>query len=465
VNAEDYLARGGHVDGLTGKLRDYLAAQNASIEDYPFAYLVTAPRFLGFSFNPVSFWYLYDKTKNLAAMILEVNNTFDERRMYFLPRDGKENSQTSSKFTKQWAKDFHVSPFNDRAGSYSLSAIDPFERRSGGQALNEIDNTIVLRSDDGKPKVIARVFSTRPGINPTTISGLKILLFLARWWWVGFMTNPRILREARVLWVKGLQVFYRPEVMTTSIGRNPTPEENAIEPFFRSWLQWVSNSSNTSIKYVPAADHKHVTILYPESADYHPHSTEKTGKPGDLEIRILTPAWYAELARNSNFPTVFDQFCFNAGPGQAMAYVSDPERFHRILEDVECNLSHSPTSTYRSSTWRRLTAWLRGKHDSTLPTSDRSTRNQDLDIDAHVRRATESLQVIEYERACSKILLADRFALGLTSLIRFYVQFLRLGIWTAFIFHLNQWIHGTRGYGAWELCSFTVEVFILCMAR
>jgi DUF1365 family protein len=46
--------------------------------------LITAPKLLGYSFNPVSFWYLYSADRKLSAMILEVNNTFDERHIYFL---------------------------------------------------------------------------------------------------------------------------------------------------------------------------------------------------------------------------------------------------------------------------------------------------------------------------------------------------------------------------------------------
>ncbi|KEF62938.1 uncharacterized protein A1O9_00912 [Exophiala aquamarina CBS 119918] len=459
VHAEDYLERGTHVDGLAGKLKDYLADQGASIDDYPFAYLVTAPRFLGFSFNPVSFWYLYDRAKTLAAMILEVNNTFDERRMYFLPREGTGNAQASTKFAQQWAKDFHVSPFNDRAGSYSLSATDPFESHGDGGAEHEIDNTIVLRSDEGKPKVIARVFSTSPGTLPTTISGLRMMMFLARWWWVGFMTNPRILREARVLWVKGLQVFYRPEVMATSIGRNPTPEENTLEPFFHSWLQQVSNSSRASIKYSPAAGQKQTATIHPEEIN---DRQQNAAKREALEIRVLTPAWYTELARNPDLRRAFDQFCFKAMPGQAMVHLTDPERFYQILEGVECDGPLSSVSL-RSSSYGTLAAWLRGRNKSIPATGNISTGIQIVALDDHARSTADSQQFVDYERACLKILLADRFAVGLTSLLRVYVRLARLGFWIASVVHLNQFIRSSRGYGAWDLCSFSVKVFVLLM--
>ena len=58
VRCSDYLLRGGAQLGLSGKLKSYLHTQGITDRDYAFAYLVTAPRFLGYSFNPVSFWYL-----------------------------------------------------------------------------------------------------------------------------------------------------------------------------------------------------------------------------------------------------------------------------------------------------------------------------------------------------------------------------------------------------------------------
>ena len=87
VSSNDYLTRGSGRLSLAEKLKRYLHTQGVTDRDYTFAYLVTAPRFLGYSFNPVSFWYLYDSDTALKYTILEVNNTFDERRMYLLKLD------------------------------------------------------------------------------------------------------------------------------------------------------------------------------------------------------------------------------------------------------------------------------------------------------------------------------------------------------------------------------------------
>lgn len=228
--------------------------QNEKVEEYPNAYLVTAPRFLGYSFNPVSFWYLYNGKQELKAMILEVNNTFDERRMYFLkdtePDSGSSGDENQSltagevdqhgsqdqrqsyrkvlgRFANSWPKDFHVSPFNSRKGAYSLSANDPFfpyfNSRAGAALVN---NTITLSSSKQHPKLIARVFSSSDSIDPYKLNRWGITKFIAAWWWVGLVTFPRIAREAAKLFFRRkLHVWYRPEVLKDSIGRNETQDE------------------------------------------------------------------------------------------------------------------------------------------------------------------------------------------------------------------------------------------------
>ena len=218
-------------------------------------YLVTAPRFLGYSFNPVSFWYFYSKDKVLKAMILEVNNTFDERRMYLLKgeiktpglpppverqilessrNDALPSTQTegTAKFSDNWAKDFHVSPFSSRKGSYSMSAYDPFSQHSTRET--RINNTITLSSSKNHAKLVARIFSTQDSIDPSTMSRWLKARFFCSWWWVGLVTYPRIVKEAGKLYFwRNLDVWFRPEVFKDSIGRTETYRERYIVIKFR----------------------------------------------------------------------------------------------------------------------------------------------------------------------------------------------------------------------------------------
>ncbi len=191
----------------------------------------------------------------LKAMIVEVNNTFDERRIYFLKDTGdvdvsstsgspkgKSNVEerkssielpainadsgirSSAKFSNKWMKDFHVSPFNSRKGSYAISAQDPFWPQMSGSGY--VNNVITLSSSKDHVKLIARVFSTRESIDPSSLSLLGRLGFVGLWWWVGFVTYPRILKEAgKLFFRRKLHVWHRPEVLMDSIGRQETGDE------------------------------------------------------------------------------------------------------------------------------------------------------------------------------------------------------------------------------------------------
>ena len=71
--------------------------------------LSTFPKILGIGFNPVSFWYCFDRNKQLMAVIAEVNNTFSERKIYFISK-GDEPILNGESF--ELPKDFYVSPLS-----------------------------------------------------------------------------------------------------------------------------------------------------------------------------------------------------------------------------------------------------------------------------------------------------------------------------------------------------------------
>src|SRR5271166_4408265 len=47
-------------------------------------FLLTHLRYLGYNFNPVSFFYCYDREDKLQIIMAEVNNTFGETENYWL---------------------------------------------------------------------------------------------------------------------------------------------------------------------------------------------------------------------------------------------------------------------------------------------------------------------------------------------------------------------------------------------
>ena len=79
--------------------------------------LLTQPRFLGYWFNPVSFW-LAMRGGALVAVISEVNNPFGDRHSYLCHRDDLEPITRDDRITAQ--KLFHVSPFQPVSGGYEF---------------------------------------------------------------------------------------------------------------------------------------------------------------------------------------------------------------------------------------------------------------------------------------------------------------------------------------------------------
>ena len=172
-------------------------------------------------------------------MITEVNNTFGERRLYLLHGSGPStpvrtpDSEAPTpdpwklKFSDMWVKDFHVSPFNSRKGTYTMKALNPFPTPSFSSP--SIDNTIVLKSSKDHGKIVAHLYSTGGPIALTQIGWIQTLGFISGWWWVGFLTFPRILREAYTLYFqRSLHVWFKPEVLSSGIGRLPSTTETYI---------------------------------------------------------------------------------------------------------------------------------------------------------------------------------------------------------------------------------------------
>jgi DUF1365 family protein len=80
--------------------------------------LLTQPRFLGYIFNPVSFW-LALRDGELVAAIAEVNNTFGDRHSYMCKPADSEPITPETTLNAQ--KMMHVSPFQEVKGEYSFN--------------------------------------------------------------------------------------------------------------------------------------------------------------------------------------------------------------------------------------------------------------------------------------------------------------------------------------------------------
>jgi len=435
VNPADYLDRGVGQFSLAEKLKRYLHTQGVTDRDYAFAYLVTAPRFLGYSFNPVSFWYLYDSDTQLRYMILEVNNTFGERRMYLLESDGTKhqaeddptrpsNGKTTNTlvFSEVWEKDFHVSPFNSRKGSYSLKAVDPLAASQEAGHVR-IDNTIVLRSSKDHAKLVARVWSEGQPKDPTHISTYATAQFILAWSWVGFATFPRIVWQASKLFFRRkLHVWYRPEVAGTSLGRAYTSEEQHLEAFFRAFLTCAVTESHKPLRviYEPAHSAQREVVLY------SPGYTYEEDHKRTLTIKVLSPAFYSRFVHYAHAKEAFDRECLATDEKNQTARVERADLLPvllgaiRRMEEAAVAGQRMTLPMFEQIRW----AWLRRlrcppapvsypeKHEFQI-TDIRSCAHSELDRFVLGRRDDSDV----YRRTVTKVFLAQRFAFGIPPVV------------------------------------------------
>ena len=100
-------------NGIEGVRR---LAQEAGIGDIEQVLLLAHPRYWGYTFNPVSFWFCVGGAGNLRAVVAEVHNTFGDRHAYFCA--GEHGADIGRDCWIVSPKRFHVSPFFKITGKY-----------------------------------------------------------------------------------------------------------------------------------------------------------------------------------------------------------------------------------------------------------------------------------------------------------------------------------------------------------
>ena len=131
-------------DGTGGNLRNQIersmAAAGVACDGGPIK-LLTMPRILGWSFNPLSVFFCYRRSGDVAAILWQVDNTFGERHGYFIPVD----DQQTGEIRQSCDKCFYVSPFMDMNLKYEFRVRPPGEAFS--IVINASDeNGVVLNA-------------------------------------------------------------------------------------------------------------------------------------------------------------------------------------------------------------------------------------------------------------------------------------------------------------------------------
>ncbi len=101
---------------------EYLKDKNIRLAE-PRIYLLTNLAFLGYNFNPVSFFYCFDGERPVCA-VAEVGNTFREMKYYVLNSD----TLRDNAFRLRTVKYFYVSPFIDHDAEFDFHLKIPGEK-------------------------------------------------------------------------------------------------------------------------------------------------------------------------------------------------------------------------------------------------------------------------------------------------------------------------------------------------
>ncbi len=171
-------------------------------------FLLTHLRYLGYVFNPVSFFYFYDQAENLVMTLGEVNNTFDETKNYWLTAENSVPSVAAKRYRS--TKEMHVSPFHPMDLEYDWILAPHGERPvvhmntlKDGRA--NFDATLELNRHPWEEKQLVRTLCAFPIMTMRVIGAIH---------W-----------QALRLWLKKVPVYTHPAKTKSTSGAQRWKEE------------------------------------------------------------------------------------------------------------------------------------------------------------------------------------------------------------------------------------------------
>ena len=190
---------------------EHLLAREGVVDATGEVWLHCYPRVLGFTFKPVSFWSCHRTDGSLAAVVVEVNNTFGERHCYLLNSAGLAFGREL-----QADKVFHVSPFCDVAGGYRFRFMrnDLHPKPPG---LRKFTARTVARIDHHDEHGLLIQTSVSGALLPLTPGRLHAAFFGMPLMTLGVIA--RIHWQAMRLWAKRVPFFSKPKPPDTFITR------------------------------------------------------------------------------------------------------------------------------------------------------------------------------------------------------------------------------------------------------
>jgi uncharacterized protein len=132
--------------------------------------LLAGLRYLGHSFNPVSFYYCFDSGgERVEAVVADVENIpWGERHQYVLARGGRQGPVLEDELEKA----LHVSPLMAMDQTYAFRADEPgarlavhIESRPRGGDGKSFDATLSLRRRELSRPLLARMLARYPALS------------------------------------------------------------------------------------------------------------------------------------------------------------------------------------------------------------------------------------------------------------------------------------------------------------
>ncbi len=202
-----------HGDGRADSLGwiDELLAREGVTDATGEVWLHCYPRVLGHTFKPVSFWYCHRADDTLAAIVVEVNNTFGERHCYLL-----DSADLAFGRELQARKVFHVSPFCDVSGTYRFRFMRDGLHPSSApgrmvSSMNPLRTIACIEHHDAEGPLIRTSVSGR--LEPLTMATARAAFFGMPLMTLGVIA--RIHWQALRLWTRRVPFVRKPAPPTS----------------------------------------------------------------------------------------------------------------------------------------------------------------------------------------------------------------------------------------------------------
>ena len=182
-----------HLGDPTRSLRDRLEVDatrhGIDLPDGPI-FLLTHLRYLGYGFNPVSFFYCFDAAERLQVVLAEVSNTFGGSHNYWLRPD-----PASRTFHAAATKSLYVSPFMPVDLEYAFAFTPPAGSLVAHMETSQagavgFDATLSLERRPWNAAEIRRVLVRYPAMTATVMAGIHWQAL--RLWWKGVPVVRRL---------------------------------------------------------------------------------------------------------------------------------------------------------------------------------------------------------------------------------------------------------------------------------